>query len=306
MKVLVTGGAGFIGSNLATSLVEKGHDVSILDNFFLGTIKNIEKIKKDITLIKGDVRNENIVNKVCRNTDIIFHQAAASSSPMFKGDLKNAFSVNIDGTINVLQAAVKNNVKRVITASTSSIYGNNKPLKEDMKVFPPNFYASTKRQKEYLSFLFSQEHDIETACLRYMSVYGPNEKSKGVYANLVSQFLWAMQKNESPVIYGDGNQTRDLTYVKDVVMANTLVMESNKKFLGEIFNVGTGESTSLNELMKLLNKILGKNIEARNVDMPVKNYIRTQKADISKIRKWVGYKPNFDLEMGIRDLISSY
>lgn len=305
MKVLVTGGTGFIGSNLALSLVEKGHHVTVLDSFSLGSMKNIEKIKKDIKLIKGDIRNENTVNKACKNIDFVFHQAAASSSPMFKADLKDAFSVNINGTINVLKASVKNNVKRVITASTSSIYGNLKgSLKEDMKVFPPNFYAASKRQKEYLSFLFSQEYGLETVCTRYMSVYGPNEKSKGIYANLVSQFLWSMQKNESPVIYGSGDQTRDFVYAKDVALANIMLMESNKRFVGEIFNVGTGKETNMNELIKLINKILNTDVKPTYVENKVNNYINTQKADISKIQKWIGWKPNYSLEQGIRDILA--
>lgn len=303
-KVLVTGGTGFIGSTISESLVNKGYEVVILDNFFLGSMKNVENIKKNVTLIKGDIRNEKIVNKACKNIDYIIHQAAASSSPMFKKNLKEAYDININGTINVLQSAVKNNVKRVITASTSSIYGNLKgSLKEDMKVFPPNFYAASKRQKEYLSFLFSQEHELETVCLRYMSVYGKNEKSKGIYANLVSQFLWAMQNNETPVIYGNGNQTRDFVYAKDVADANISLMESNKKFLGEIFNVGTGKETSLNDLIRLLNKILSKNIEPKRIEMPVKNYINTQKGDVSKINKWIGWKPRYNLENGIKDIL---
>ncbi|HLD57950.1 MAG TPA: NAD-dependent epimerase/dehydratase family protein, partial [archaeon] len=163
--------------------------------------------------------------------------------------------------------------------------------------------ASTKLMNEHLAVLFSREYGLETVGLRYMSIYGPREGGKGIYANLVTQFLLSIQKGESPVIYGDGEQTRDLTYVKDVVQANVLAMESKKKLLGEIYNVGTGKCASLNSLVDIINKVLGKSVKAKYVEMPVKNYIATQLADISKISKDLGYKPKYGLEDGIRDIL---
>lgn len=305
MKVLVTGGCGFIGSNLAKALVEKGHDVAVLDAFVLGRMENISAIKDKIKLVKGNVRDEELVGRAMKGIDIVFHQAAASSSGMFKTDLKGSVSVNINGTLNLLKAAAENSVKRFIYASTSSMYGNNKPpLREDMFVLPPNFYSATKLMKEYFALMFSQEYGLETVGFRYMSVYGPNESGKGGYANLVTQFLQAMQRNEQPVIYGDGRQTRDLTYVKDVVQANMLAMETEKTMLGEVFNVGTGRAVSLNELVAAINTILGKSIMPKHVEMPVKGYIFTQQADISRINKVLGYRPKYSLEEGISDMIS--
>ena len=226
MKILVTGGAGFVGSNLVEALVEKKHEVVVLDNFSLGRKENLKTVLGEVELVDGDLRDFDLIKKTTKNVDVIFNEAAASSSPMFKERLRDAVAVNVDGFVNILNAAKENGVKKVIYASTSSIYGNSPPpLKEDMKVVPVNFYASTKLLNEHLAILFSKEYGLETIGLRYMSVYGPKEQSKGIYANLVSQFLWSMQKGESPVIYGDDTQTRDLTYVKDVVKANILAME---------------------------------------------------------------------------------
>ncbi|MBI2579887.1 MAG: SDR family NAD(P)-dependent oxidoreductase [Candidatus Aenigmarchaeota archaeon] len=300
MKILVTGGAGFIGSNLVAALARKGHEVVVLDNFFLGTEKNL--VGMDIRLVKADITDYETVLKASGECDIIFNEAAASSSPMFKKEMRRSVSVNIDGFINVMNAAKENGVKRVVYASTSSIYGNTSgPLKEDMKCVPVNLYASTKLMNEHVALL---SDGVETVGLRYMSVYGPGEEPKGMFANLASQFLWAMRKGDSPVIYGDGSQTRDFTYVKDVVSANILAMESGKR-LNDVFNVGTGVETSLNGLVKIINKILGKGIKPEYVGNDMKNYISSQKADLEKIRKCLGYEPEFTLEQGIKDMLNA-
>jgi UDP-glucose 4-epimerase len=301
MKILVTGGAGFIGSNIANELA-KDNEVVVADNFFLGRKDNLEK---NIIVKKCDILDRKKIFSLCKDIDFIFHQAAASSSPMFLKNLNEAVSVNVNGFINILDAARKNDVKRVIYASTSSIYGNIKgPLREDMKTIPPNFYAASKLMDEFIADIYYKEYGLESIGLRYMSVYGPNEKGKGLFANMVSQFLWSMQKGKRPVIYGDGKQTRDFVFVKDVVQANILAMKK-KKIGHEIFNVGTGRATTLNELVKILNKILGKNIKPLYVKNPVKNYIYTQLADITKIKKMLGYQPRYSLEDGIKYILNS-
>jgi len=303
MKILVTGGAGFIGSNVVEELVKLGNEVVILDNFSLGSMNNIASVKDKITVIKGDIRDEKTVMDAARGADYIFNEAAASSSPMFMKDLRGSVAVNIDGFINVLNAARQNDAG-VIYASTSSMYGNNPPpLREDMKVVSPNFYAATKVAGEDLARIYFEEYGTITIGLRYMSVYGPREKGKGIFANLVSQFLWTMQKNEQPVIYGDGAQTRDFVFVMDVVAANLLAMKYKK--CGEIFNVGTGKATSLNKLIDILNKMLGKSIKPKYIEMPVKNYINTQLADISKAKRMLGYEPRYNLEEGIKAVIAA-
>lgn len=304
MKSVVTGGAGFIGSNLAEALVAEGHDVVVYDNFNMGSEENLLSIKNDISVVKGDLLDFELLKKTTKNADFIFNQAAASSSPMFLQDLKRAVSINVEGFINVLSCAKENGVKRVIYASTSSVYGNIAPAREDMKVEPPNFYSASKLANEHLAKIFFTEYGLESVGFRYASVYGSHEKFKGVYANLVSQFLWAMQKNQSPVIYGDGTQTRDFVYVKDVAQANMLAMKV-KKTGGEVFNAGTGKKTSLNELVRILNRILGKNIKPTYIKNEVKNYISVQQLDTKKITRVLGYKQRYTLKQGIKDILNN-
>ena len=305
LSILVTGGAGFIGSNLVEKLVADGHDVIVLDDFSLGKIENLASVKNKIEVVKGDLRDLETVKKATKGVDIVFNEAAASSSPMFINDLRNAVSVNVDGFINVLNACRINDVKKLIYASTSSIYGNSKPpLREDLPVTPVNLYASTKLLNEHLAILFGKEYGLETIGFRYMSIYGPHEESKGIYANLATQFLWAMQRDENPVVYGDGTQTREFTYVMDVVAANMLAMNLKKNISGEIMNIGTGTCTSLNDLIATINKILGKSIKPKYVENTVKGYIDTQLSDITKIEKMLGYAPKYNLESGLREIAS--
>jgi len=302
MNVLVTGGAGFIGSNLVERLVKDGHSVRVLDDFSLGKPDNLKSVKVEI--VKGDLRDFDTVRNASKGIDVIFNQAAASASPMFRDHLHESVAANVDGFVNLLNACRVNDVKKLVYASTSSVYGNSKPpLREDMKLEPVNFYASTKLLNEHLALLFSAQYGLETVGFRYMSIYGPHEKSKGIYANLVSQFLWAMQKGEQPVIYGDGTQKREFTYVADVVEANVLAM-NKKRLSGEVFNVGTGKSVSLNDVVALLNKLLDTSIKPKYVKNTVKNYIFTQLSDISKIRKTLGYEPKYTLEKGLKDILS--
>lgn len=303
MNVLVTGGAGFIGSNLVEKLVTDGHSVRVLDNFSLGQAANLKSVRVDV--VKGDIRDFNTVKRATKGIDVIFNQAAASASPMFRDDLRNSVAANVDGFVNLLNACRINDVKKLVYASTSSVYGNNKPpLREDMNLIPVNFYASTKLLNEHLAILFSTQYGLETVGFRYMSIYGPHEKSKGIYANLVSQFLWSMQKGEQPVIYGDGAQKREFTYVADVVQANMLAMNTKKKLGGDVFNVGTGASVSLNDVVSLLNRLLGTSIKPKYVKNTVKNYIITQLSDITKIRKILGYEPKYTLEKGLKEILN--
>lgn len=304
MKFLVSGGAGFIGSNIVEMLVEKGHEVVVLDAFTLGSMDNLSKVKDKVKVIDGSILDDKIVNEASQGVDTIFNLAAASSSPMFMEDLKKAVAVNVEGFDNILQAAVKNNVRRVVYASTSVVYGSRKEaLREDVKLQPPNFYSATKLMNEYMAFLFGQEYGLESIGFRFMSIFGPHEKSKGIFANLVSQFIWDMKKGEQPILYGDGTQTRDFTYVKDVARAHVMAMESKKKHLGEVLNIGTGIDTSLLDLVKILNKILGTSIEPKCIENPVKNYMMYQKSDISKTKDVIGFEPKFTLEEGIKDML---
>ena len=304
MKCLVTGGAGFIGSNLAEALLAEGNEVVVLDDFSMGKMQNITGIKKKITLIKGDIRDEKTVFRAANGCGVIFNEAAASSSPMFMKELRKSVAINTDGFINILHAAMKNGSK-VVYASTSSIYANNKgSLKEEMQVTPPNFYSVTKLVNEHLAYVFSREYGLQTIGFRYMSVYGPHEAGKGIYANMATQFLWEMLKEKQPVIYGDGKQTRDFVYVADVVRANIQAMNMN--ISGEVINVGTGRDTSLNDLVKKINAALGTSIQPEYVENKIKMYIRTQKAEINKARKLLDWEPKISLDEGIKCTAEHY
>lgn len=307
LKILVTGGAGFVGSNIAKEAIRKGWEVRVLDNFFLGSSENLNEIMDEIELIRGDVRNEKLVNKATRGVDYIFHQAAVSSSQMFVPDPSFGLSVNVQGFANLLRYAHENGVRRVIHASTSTIYGAlPTPHREDMRIERcPNFYATTKLSSEYLAKTFTLDRGLETVGLRYFSIYGPGEKPKGEYANLITQFLWWMKKRERPVIYGDGSQTRDFTYVKDVVKANFLAAK-RKNASGEVFNVGTGKSASVNAATAMLNKYLGTDIKPKYARNPIRGYVYHTKADMTKSKKLLGFKAEIPLEKGLKMLVRCY
>lgn len=303
MKILVTGGAGFIGSNLVEVLVEKGYEVVVLDNMSLGSEHNLASVIKDITLVKGDIRDAQLVKNLMRDCDFVFHEAAASSAPMFYKDPRDSFSSTVNGFLNVLCAAKENNVKRVIYASSSSLYGRlPTPHNEDMQVVPVDFYTASKLAVEHAGKICAENFGLETVGFRYFSVYGPHEKAKGKFANIISQFLWDMKKCISPIIYGDGSQTRDYTYVKDVVQANLLAMDMNKKISGEIFNVGTGIAKSFNETVDILNQVLGTSIKLTYVINPIKNYVQHTLADTKKSERLLGFKAKYRLMEGVDEI----
>jgi UDP-glucose 4-epimerase len=302
MKILITGGAGFIGSNLTEELVRLGHEVTVMDNFFLGSKQNLKAVINDITLIESDIRNREAVDKAMRGIDYVFHEAAASSAPMYNNDPREAFDSTVRGFINVLQAAKEHSVKKVIYASSSSLYSRlPPPHREDMHIIPDSFYTVAKFTKEHLAQQYTREHNVDTIGLRYFSIYGPHEKAKGRFANIISQFLWKMQKDEVPVIYGDGSQTRDFTYVKDVVRANLLCMKKGRP--GDVFNIGFGKAFSFNDVVEILNKHLGKNIKAKHIENPIKNYVQHTLADTSKAERVLGFKAKYTLDDGIKELV---
>src|SRR5918999_2225349 len=256
VKVLVTGGAGFIGSNLANSLVNEVEEdktsnrtnkspsvetneshlrdesdvrrctVIALDDLSLGTPSNLSKT---VRFVNGSVMNHDLILKLTKDCDYIFHQAALSSSPMFVDDPRQGIEVNVMGFMNVMEAARRNKVKKVIYASSSSLYnGLPTPYREYDNIRPKTFYESSFYCRETIAQTYRLEYGLDSIGLRYFSVYGPNEKHKGRFANNISQFIWDMaEKRKSPVIYGDGNQTRDFTFVEDVVQANILAMKKN-------------------------------------------------------------------------------
>lgn len=300
-KVLITGGAGFVGSNAANQLSKQGYDVVAMDNLFLGWRDNLES---QVTFIEGDVKNADDLAKA-GDVDYIIHLAASSSAPMFVDDLLGTYTNNIIGHNQVLEYARKVGAKKVLFASTSSIYGNNPvPLTEDQAVTPPNFYAVTKHCQEETSRIYSQVHGLEIIAFRFMSVYGLHEEHKGRFANLVSQFIWGMEEGKEPTIYGDGTQTRDLTNVRDLIQAFKLAMETEKKFGFTVFNVGTSEAINMLDLMKILNEAMGTNIPGKLIENPIKTgYVQDQQADLTKISRELGYKPSVTIEEGVREIV---
>jgi UDP-glucose 4-epimerase len=333
LKLLVTGGAGFIGSNLANSLINTKHldekmsfrtnsasnhvivnsvgsgcnEVIAFDDLSLGTISNLAK---EVRFVKGSVMDYDLVLELTRDCDFIFHQAALSSSPMFLEDPRKGMNVNIIGFMNIMESARRNKVRKVIYASSSSLYnGLSIPYRECDNVSPKTFYESSFHCRETIARTYNIQYGIESTGLRYFSVYGPNERHKGRFANTVSQFIWDMvEKKKSPVIYGDGSQTRDFTFVEDVVQANLLAVSGKRNEQQEsgfnIYNVGTGTQTSFNSVIEIINRQLGTDIQPNYVNNPIANYVQHTMADLSLARSELGYEPRWkNVDEGVSQLI---
>lgn len=295
LKIVVTGGCGFIGSNLVERLVKKGYSVVVFDNLHTGNLENIEGL--DVEFFNEPYSK---LGEIVPKADVIFHLGIPSSTPMYKRNPKLVGKA-INDAIEIFEYAKKNGCK-VVYASSSSIYNGNKlPYREDMPVYVTDFYTECRYAIERLAKLYNILFRVKNVGLRFFSVYGPKEKFKKQYANIVSQFLWAMQRDESPVIFGDGTQTRDFTHVYDVVDA--LLLAWKKDFECEIFNVGTGVAYNFNEVVDLLNKALGKNIKPIYKPNPIENYVYHTLADTTKAEKMLGFKAKISFEEGLRSLL---
>lgn len=305
-NILVIGGAGFVGSTLTEELVKENNKVIVVDNLFLGAEENLEKIKDRIKLYVHDYADSEFMEKILAENDIeyVYHFGGFSSAPMFDGKVAGGYDTNIVGFAKLLQACLGKNVKRVIYASTSSMYGGNDVQSEDVRITPQNFYSLTKYVMEHTARLFYEIHGIESIGFRFFSVYGKNEKHKGKFANLVSQFLWAIKEGSDVIIYGDGTQTRDFTYIKDVVAALMIGMRTDSEFArGSVYNIGTSESYTINEMIKILEEETEKKAHIKYVENPIKNYVKHTKASTEKIKNDLGFNPKFSLREGIRDML---
>ncbi|HOI30239.1 MAG TPA: SDR family oxidoreductase [Melioribacteraceae bacterium] len=299
MKILVTGGAGFIGSNIVDELLKRNHSVRILDNFSTGKRENIQEFFKDIELIEGDIRNYTTVENSVKGIEVILHQAALPSVPRSINDPLSTNEVNISGTLNILEAARLNGVRRLIFASSSSVYGNSTelPKHEGLKPNPLSPYAVSKLTGEYFCKVYSEIYGLETIALRYFNVFGPRQDPNSEYSAVIPKFIKAFMENRQPVIYGDGTQSRDFTYVENVVEANILAISMMyQSWL--TMNCATSNPITLNELVKQLNSLSTKNI------IPIYNKskpgdIKHSYADISLIRNELGYKPKTDFINGL-------
>ncbi len=302
-RVLVTGGAGFIGSNFC-NLKSDVYDVVALDNLFLGSPKNLNSNTK---FVQGDACNLEDLQQCGDTFDAVIHLAGTSSAPMFMDDgFADGYVNSVESFVRSIEFARQSGANKFIYASTSSLYGNNPiPLLEDQDVTPPNHYAVTKFCYEHCARCYHQVYpELDIVGFRFMSVYGPNEESKGRYANMISQFLWDIARDLPPVIYGDGEQFRDFTNVADIVQAMELAIETPAGFGNKVYNIGRGESTSFNDIFKTLNAALGKDIEPIYIPNPVKEgYVKGQHADISLIQEELGYQPTVTLKQGIGALV---
>ncbi|HET9400175.1 MAG TPA: SDR family oxidoreductase [Candidatus Acidoferrales bacterium] len=300
MKFLVTGGAGFIGSNTVDELVRRGHDVSVFDDFSAGKKPNLDSARGKIAVIEGSITDPALCQRACRGADYILHLAARTSVPRSVVDPIETNNVNVAGTLNILLAARDAKVRRVVFAASSSAYGETPtlPKLETMQPVPISPYGVSKYVGELYGYAFGKCYGLETVSLRYFNVFGPRQDPSSPYSGVLSKFCSALLAGESPVIYGDGEQSRDFTYIENVVQANLLACESPGA-AGQVFNVGTGSRFTLNQTLALLGKITGKNLAA-NYDLPRSGDIRDSQADISAARSVLGYDPKIGFEEGLR------
>ena len=307
MRFLVTGGAGFIGSHIVERLLKEGHFVRVLDNFSSGKEENLN-FTYDLPptiyhLIKGDIRDYQTCLQACSGIDYVLHQAALRSVPKSMTMPHEYNAVNIDGTVNILQAALKSKVKRVVIASSSSIYGDTDkfPEREDFLPQLISPYALTKLAGEHYCRIFSEHFNVETVCLRYFNVFGPRQALDDEYAVVIPKFIHCILNDEQPPIFGNGKQSRDFTYVDNVVEANILAA-TKPGIKCEIFNVANGHDNTVLELVDTLNKIIGKNIKPKFLPVRAGDVFRTA-ADISKIKSMLGFKPEVNFEEGLRETV---
>jgi UDP-glucose 4-epimerase len=301
---LVTGGAGFIGSNIVQALLSKKHDVRVLDNFATGKRENLAPFRDRIDVIEGDIRSYHLVRAAVEGVDYILHQAALPSVPRSIKDPITSNEVNVAGTLNLLEAAHHVGVKRLVIASSSSIYGDLEtlPKTEDMLPKPLSPYAVSKLAAEKYCGVFTQLYGLETVALRYFNVFGPRQDPTSQYSAVIPKFVTAMLQGKSPAIYGDGEQSRDFTFVENVVHANLLACKPNPDTAGNVFNVATGKRVTLNMLVQLLNEILGTEIEPQYLD-PRPGDVKHSLANIGKAQQFLDYEVTVDFRSGLQKVV---
>jgi len=303
-RILVTGGAGFIGSHIVNRLLQEGFEVIVLDNLSTGRITNIKQHLKNrrFKMIEGDVREEKVVRKALKGVEAVIHEAAISSvEESIKNPIKTN-DINLNGTLNLLNLSVKEGVKRFVFASSASVYGDlNPPLREDFLPKPISPYAVSKLSGEYYCKTFHKIYGLETICLRYFNVYGPRQRNNQ-YSSVIINFIDNLKKNKPLVIFGDGLQTRDFIYISDVVEANLIALKS-KEGVGEVFNIATGKPITINGLAQTIIKLKGKSNLRTIYAETRKGDIRHSYADVEKAGRILKFKASLSLEEGIKRLL---
>lgn len=299
MRYLVTGGAGFIGSNIVDELVRRGHQVAVLDDLSSGKESNLAGVRGKVDFHKGSITDLQTVQTAAKGADYVIHLAARTSVPRSVADPLESNRVNIDGTLNVLVAARDAKVKRYVFAASSSAYGETPvlPKVETMQPQPISPYGVTKFVGELYAQVFGRVYGLGNACVRYFNVFGPRQDPTSPYSGVLSRFMLAVIEGQPPVVFGDGEQTRDFTYIDNVVDETLRACEAQDAS-GKVFNGGTGARISLNQVLKLLEKISGKKFQAR-YDPPRNGDIRDSQADITLARKVLGYEPSVQFEEGL-------
>ncbi len=300
MRYLVTGGAGFIGSNTVEELVRRGHSVVVLDDLSTGKEENLSSVAGKIELLRGSIADLETVRAACRGVDYVLHLAARTSVPRSVKEPLETNRVNVDGTLNVLVAARDTRVRRVVFAASSSVYGETLilPKVETMTPSPISPYGVSKFVGEAYAHVFGRVYGLQNVSLRYFNVFGPRQDPDSPYSGVLSRFITALQNGAQPVVFGDGEQSRDFTYVENVVEANLLACEAPKAS-GLVFNIGVGGRFTLNRTLQLLEKFAGKPAQPR-YDPPRDGDILHSQADISLARKLLDYNPRVGFEEGLR------
>ncbi len=303
-KFLVTGGAGFIGSNITEALINRGDTVRVLDNFSTGNRENLSEFIDKIELIEGDFRNHETVREAVDGMDFILHQGALPSVPRSISDPRSSNAVNVTGTLNLLNAAKDARVKRVVLASSSSVYGDTPtlPKKEDMTPSPLSPYAVSKLAAENYCQVFANIYGLHTVSLRYFNVFGPRQNPDSEYSAVIPKFIKAMLQDEAPIIYGDGEQSRDFTYIHNTIKFNLLATEVDCP-PGIVMNAAVHQRTTLNELVSMINDILEKNIKPIYA-APRPGDIKHSFADINRLKNTLNYEPEVFFEEGLQRTIA--
>ena len=310
-RVLVTGGAGFIGSHLVDRLLKEGFEVTVIDNLTSGNVENIahHQGRKEFCFTKGDIRDVSLVDEMVKDADVVFHEAAFVSAALSVENPLITNEINVTGTLNLLKASADLNVKRFVYASSAAVYGEASPpqKKETMAPQPTSPYAVSKLAAENYVQVFHQLYGIETVSLRYFNVYGPRQSFdlRSAYGGVITLFINRLLENMPPIIYGDGEQTRDFVYVHDVVDANMLALNTARA-TGEVFNIGTGRQTTINQVAETLQNIMNrKNLKSIYSD-PRPGDPRQGYANIDKAKRVLGYEPRYALQEGLSELVQWY